>query len=467
MLFSSILFIFYFLPIVLAVYFLIPARFIRARNGVLLLASLIFYSWGEPVYVFLMIYSAFFNYYLALCIHEEKKKGGTGRRNLAFAVIVDLFILSFFKYYGFLMGNINHLFGLHLHYTQLALPIGISFYTFQAMSYIFDVYRGTTTVQKNPLRFALYLSLFPQLIAGPIVKYRDVAEQLDHRETTLEGFGYGASRFVFGLGKKVLLANAFGALFKSVTALPDSKLSVVTAWLGALAYTLQIYFDFSGYSDMAIGLGRMFGFEFLENFRYPYISQSVTEFWRRWHISLSSWFREYVYIPLGGNRVSVPRHLLNLLIVWGLTGLWHGASWNFVIWGLYYGVILILEKYLLRNRLEKLPAWARHLYTMVIVTIGWVFFSRDSLASAWQTIGIMFGNGAFPFADGTTFYLLRTNLILLILGIFLSSSRPIRAFRRRTEDQPIFGIICLGGILLLSTASLIFSSYNPFLYFRF
>ncbi|WP_342718846.1 MBOAT family O-acyltransferase [Hornefia porci] len=333
MLFSSIVFIFCFLPILLAVYFLVPKKYLFARNIVLLLFSLVFYSWGEPVYVFLMIYSAFFNYFMAHLIAQDRRKGGSGKRDFLFALVMNLFILCFFKYFGFLMDTVNGIFHSHISYTALSLPIGISFYTFQALSYIIDVYRDKVKPQSSFLNFALYLALFPQLIAGPIVKYIDIESQLSYRETNPEKFGQGATRFMLGLGKKVLLANNLGALHQLVLNLPDSQASVLSFWIGALAYTLQIYFDFSGYSDMAIGLGRMFGFEFLENFNYPYISRSVTEFWRRWHMSLSGWFRDYLYIPLGGNRVTVPRHILNLLIVWSLTGLWHGASWNFVFWG--------------------------------------------------------------------------------------------------------------------------------------
>lgn len=285
-----------------------------------------------------MLFSALFNYFMAIDIGKEKVHGQTGKKTLVFTVVVNLFVLCFFKYYGFLMDTVNGILGTQISYTALALPIGISFYTFQALSYIFDVYRGNVKVQVNPLKFALYLALFPQLIAGPIVKYKDIALQLDSRKVTLEKFGEGTQRFILGLGKKVILANNLGALHAGILAMEGSQVSVLTYWIGIAAYTLQIYFDFSGYSDMAIGLGKMFGFEFLENFNYPYISRTITEFWRRWHMSLSTWFREYVYIPLGGNRVSVPRHILNLMIVWSLTGLWHGASWNFVAWGVYYGL---------------------------------------------------------------------------------------------------------------------------------
>ncbi|NLD11726.1 MAG: MBOAT family protein [Clostridiales bacterium] len=467
MLFSSIIFLFYFLPIVLAAYFITPKKYMTARNIILLAASLLFYSWGEPVYVFLMIYSAFFNYFMALEIAKDKRHGGTGRNSMLFTLVVNLFILCFFKYFGFLMDTINSILGTDFHYTALALPIGISFYTFQALSYIFDVYRDRVKPQYSLLKFSLYLSLFPELIAGPIVKYRDVAEQLEERTESLEKFGTGSIRFIYGLGKKVLLANNLGALHTAIIALPDSQVSVVTYWIGIIAYTLQIYFDFSGYSDMAIGLGRMFGFEFMENFNYPYISKTITEFWRRWHISLSTWFREYLYIPLGGNRVPVHRHILNLMIVWSLTGLWHGASWNFVMWGTYYGVLLILEKYIYGQYLEKAPSWAQHIYAMLIVMIGWVFFSSTDLSTAISYIGVLFGVGAFPFANMTTLYLLRTNLVLLVLSGVLSTPEPRKQFQFFNKNQPVFGIVIIFVIFILSVAYLIYSSYNPFLYFRF
>jgi len=464
MLFSSIVFLFYFLPITLLIYVIVPKKF---KNLVLFIASVFFYSWGEPVYVFLMLFSAAFNYLMAIDIGREKAHGETGKKTLLFTVVINLFILCFFKYYGFLMDTINGILGTHITYTALALPIGISFYTFQALSYIFDVYRGNVKIQVNPLKFALYLALFPQLIAGPIVKYKDIALQLDNREITLEKFGEGTQRFIIGLGKKVILANNLGAIHAGILAMADSEVSVLTYWIGIIAYTLQIYFDFSGYSDMAIGLGKMFGFEFLENFNYPYISKTVTEFWRRWHMSLSTWFREYVYIPLGGNRVSVPRHIMNLLIVWSLTGLWHGASWNFVAWGLYYGILLIIEKYFLGKYLDKLPPAAQHVYTMLIVMIGWVFFSCESLGAALNFLKIMFCAGGVPIANVQTMYLLRTNWVFLVLGCITATPEPMRQFQILCKKFGVLSIILILGLLVLCTAYLVFSSYNPFLYFRF
>ncbi|MEG1314854.1 MAG: MBOAT family O-acyltransferase, partial [Anaerovoracaceae bacterium] len=323
MLFSSIFFVFTFLPIVLLIYYFSPHVI---RNFILLIASIFFYSWGEPIYVLLMLFSATFNYYMAKSLEGNKP-------NLIFTIVVNLFILSFFKYYGFLMDTVNNIFNSNIEYTTLALPIGISFYTFQALSYVIDVYRGKIQVQHSWLKFTLFLSLFPQLIAGPIVKYKDIETQLDDRTVNLVGLGHGTIRFVIGLAKKVILANNLGAIHAMVIASSPADASVVTSWIGIIAFTLQIYFDFSGYSDMAIGLGKMFGFDFMENFNYPYISKSITEFWRRWHISLSTWFREYLYIPLGGNRVSSYRHIFNIIVVWSLTGLWHGANWNFLAWG--------------------------------------------------------------------------------------------------------------------------------------
>lgn len=464
MLFSSIYFLFYFLPVTLLIYALVPKR---CKNLVLLIASIFFYSWGEPIYVVLMIFSAAFNYFMAIDIRREQVQNKSGKRTLVFTVAVNLFILCFFKYYGFLMDTVNSLLGTEITYTALALPIGISFYTFQALSYIFDVYRGNVRVQRNLLHFTLYLALFPQLIAGPIVKYKDVAKQLEDRTVTLEKFGEGAGRFIIGLGKKVILANNLGAIHASILAMTDSEISVLTYWIGIICYTLQIYFDFSGYSDMAIGLGKMFGFDFLENFNYPYISRTVTEFWRRWHMSLSTWFREYVYIPLGGNRVPVKRHIINLLIVWTLTGLWHGASWNFVTWGLYYGVLLIVEKYFLGKHLEKLPTAVQHLYTLLIVAIGWVFFSCDSLTSALHYLKVLFCLGGMPLADTTTLYLLRTNWVFMLLGCIIATPEPMKQFEVLSKKYGAASIVILMGILVLCTAYLVFSSYNPFLYFRF
>lgn len=467
MLFSSLIFIFVFLPITVAIYYLVPKNRMKIRNLWLLLVSLVFYSWGEPVYVFLMIYSAAFNYFMALQIDAAKSKKRSAKGTLVFTLVINLFILGFFKYWGFLVGTFNTITGLNVDNLELALPIGISFYTFQALSYIFDVYKGKVKVQKDPLKVALYLAFFPQLIAGPIVNYADIEKQFDGRKCSFEKFGQGAERFILGLGKKVILANNLGAMFTAVCALPDEKMSWLTSWIGIIGYALQIYFDFSGYSDMAIGLARMFGFELKENFNYPYIATSITEFWRRWHISLSSWFREYLYIPLGGNRCSKYRHMMNILIVWSLTGLWHGANWNFVAWGAYYGLLLILEKYILNRYIEKWPQWIRHIYTMLIVVVGWVFFSITDTTEMFRYLGTMFGCGGMGVADSITLYYLRSNAILLITSIIACTPLPIGEFKRIKRDTPIVGIIALLAVFIVSVSYLVFGSYNPFLYFRF
>ena len=461
MLFSSIFFLFTFLPILLIAYFAVPFKY---KNYVLLAASLFFYAWGEPIYVFLMIFSIAFNWAMALDIEKERKFGK--KTTLIFTVVINLLILSFFKYYGFALDSVNALFGTNISYTALPLPIGISFYTFQAMSYIIDVYRGDTDAQRSPLKFGLYLSLFPQLIAGPIVKYKDIATELDKREISPELIGKGSARFIIGLAKKVIIANNMGALHTEILS-QSSNSSVLASWLGVAAYTLQIYFDFSGYSDMAIGLGKVFGFNFMENFNYPYISKSVTEFWRRWHISLSTWFRDYLYFPLGGNRVAPRKHIINLLIVWMLTGLWHGASWNFVVWGLYYGIFLILEKYFFAERIEKLPSILQHLITIFIVSIAWVFFFSNNLTEAIHYLGDMFMLSKLPFANMHFLYLLKSNLVLMIIAIVLSHPKPYKMYTLISKSSTAFSIASLLIIFIISVSYLVFSTYNPFLYFRF
>ena len=403
MIFSSVFFIFVFLPVVLLAYFLVPKKF---KNVVILIASLIFYAWGEPIYIVLMVFSILFNYLSGLEIDDCKERGDVLKGKIAFwmAVGVNLGILGFFKYAGFVVENLNRILPFDISMPALALPIGISFYTFQTLSYIIDVYKGNVKVQKNVINFGTYISMFPQLIAGPIVRYADVEGQLVERKVTLTKFGEGTAWFLRGLAKKVLLANNIGMLFDAVQAMGAGNISMLTAWLGCAAYTFQIYFDFSGYSDMAIGLGKMFGFTFMKNFDYPYTSSSITEFWRRWHISLGTWFREYVYIPLGGNRVSIKRNILNICIVWMLTGLWHGAAWNFIFWGVYYGALLLLEKFVLKDVLAKTPGTVKHIYTMILVMIGWVFFFSPTLGSAFQYVGAMFGIGATGIIDRTAVY---------------------------------------------------------------
>ena len=468
MLFSSIVFLFTFLPAVMLLYYLLPVRF---RNVILLLASLVFYAWGEPVYLFLMLLSILFNYFSGLDIARNLQDKRAAKRSLVFNLIINLAVLGFFKYEGFVLDTLNGILPVHISYHALPLPIGISFYTFQILSYIIDVYRGNVKVQTNLPNFALYVTMFPQLIAGPIVQYADVDEQLASREVSRTKFGEGSMYFIRGLAKKVLLANTSGMIFTEVSGLAKGNIAVMTAWLGAFAYMFQIYFDFSGYSDMAIGLGKMFGFEFNMNFNYPYVSKSITEFWRRWHISLSSWFRDYVYIPLGGNRVSKIKHIRNLLIVWFLTGLWHGAAWNFVAWGLYYGVILIIEKYLLSPVLDRLPDVVRHIYSIVLVVIGWVLFFSSSFGQAADYIRVMFGAGVHGFADRESMYLLTSNLILWLILIF--GSTPLVHFRYehmlRTKkwNTTIINSVVYVALFIVCIAYLVTETYNPFLYFRF
>nr|WP_330403446.1 MBOAT family O-acyltransferase [Dorea phocaeensis] len=439
------------------------------KNVILLFGSLLFYAWGEPVYIFLMIFSILFNYICGLDIARNLGDQAAARRSLIFTVAVNLCILGFFKYEGFVLDSLSAVLPVDISYRAMALPIGISFYTFQILSYIIDVYRGHVKVQTNLLDFALYVTMFPQLIAGPIVQYADVDRQLHVRKESWGKFGEGSMFFIRGLAKKVLLANTIGMVYTEVAALAPGKVSVLSAWIGCISYAFQIYFDFSGYSDMAIGLGKMFGFEFLKNFDYPYISQSITEFWRRWHISLGSWFREYVYIPLGGNRVPVIKHLRNLLIVWFLTGLWHGAAWNFVAWGLYYGLILILEKYFLSRVLERLPAVIRHIYSLVLVLIGWVFFFSPTLGGAVDYIQLMFGVGANGLVDSEGLYLLTTNLLLLILLVIGSTPIVHRAYERvmAGRGKILANCVVYAAMFLLCIAYLVTETYNPFLYFRF
>ncbi len=445
----------------LILYYIVP---FKLKNLVLLIASIIFYAWGEPVYVILMLLNICFNYVAGRNL-EMLNDSRERKLQLIVAVAVNLLLLGFFKYAGLLVGTINSIFGAQIKWDGLPLPVGISFYTFQALSYVIDVYRRKVGVQRNIIDFGAYITMFPQLIAGPIVRYEQVERQLKQRKISLLKAGAGMERFLYGLGKKVLLANNLGLLFTVIQT--SAERSVLTAWLGVLAYTMQIYFDFSGYSDMAIGMGKMLGFEFTENFDYPYLSASVTEFWRKWHISLGTWFREYVYIPLGGNRVLVGRHIINLLIIWALTGLWHGASWNFVIWGLYYGVILILEKYILIPVFKRAPAFIKHIYTMLLVMIGWAIFSNTDFSAMGQFMRNLFGGEVTGFADGAFLYYLRNNLILLVLSIFFCSPVFRRFMAGVSKRKPAVNIIFCCVVFILSVAFLVSGSFNPFLYFRF
>jgi len=461
LLFSSNVFLFAYLPCVLAVYYLLP-RWLR--NPFLLLASLLFYGWGEPVYLLLMVVTIGLNYLFGAWIHHRRSRGRDARGVLVISVAVNLLLLGYFKYMGFLMETVKDLIPAlsDLQVPQITLPIGISFYIFQSMSYVIDVYRDDAPVQKNPLTFGTYIALFPQLIAGPIVRYIDVAEQMDHRRENLSDFAAGVMLFVVGLAKKVLLANSMGALWDMLV----SQQGTLVSWVGIVAYSFQIYFDFSGYSDMARGLGRMLGFRFLENFNYPYISRSVTEFWRRWHISLSTWFREYVYIPLGGNRKGLPRQILNLLIVWLLTGFWHGASWNFVLWGLYYALWLIAEKVFLLNLLEKLPKPVRHIYTLVIVVLGWALFYFEDMGALGSFLGRL-----FRFVPSSREGLNLVSAYLPLLCAAAIASVPAGSYLlKRWENRPavrVLRILAAGAALMLCVAALASQSYNPFIYFRF
>lgn len=473
MVFSSLLFLFRFLPAVLAVYYLAPRPL---RNLVLFLFSLVFYAWGEPVYVILMITSILISYTGGIMIGRFQRlgRGKAARAALFVSAIMSLSLLAFFKYADFAVETVNSLFGAEAAVLHIALPVGISFYTFQTMSYMMDVYRGEASVQKNLISFGTYVTMFPQLIAGPIVQYRTIDGQLRRRRETVEQFAEGIHRFLIGLGKKVLLANQIGALWETVRAMSDPGLPTLTAWLGLAAYTFQIYFDFSAYSDMAIGLGHMFGFRFLENFRYPYMSKSITEFWRRWHISLGTWFREYVYIPLGGNRAGRRRHICNILIVWLLTGIWHGANWNFVAWGVYYGILLLLEKFVWGRYLEKLPAGFSHLYCMVLVMLGWNLFVSDSLGRGFVFLKNLLGINGQEIWNGETVYLLYNHGFLLVLCILGSTDLPQRAGRwiwtRLAGKKGMrMGLLAMfySGIFILSVAWLVDASFNPFLYFRF
>ena len=484
MVFSSFVFLLAFLLLVLLIYYVCPGK---VRNLVLLIASLLFYAWGEPVYVLIMLFSTVFDYTNGRLIEyfQNKNRPGKAKVVLVIDLVGNLGILGFFKYADFVIGNINSITGAGLTLLHIALPIGISFYTFQTMSYTIDVYRKVVPAQHNIVAFATYVTLFPQLIAGPIVQYKTVASELSDRKVTLTDFSEGAFRFTIGLAKKVLLANQIGSLWDTISQL--HQMSAATAWLGAIAYSFQIYFDFSGYSDMAIGLGKMFGFHFLENFNFPYMSKTITEFWRRWHISLRSWFREYVYIPLGGNRKGMGRQLFNIMVVWMLTGLWHGANWNFVLWGIYYGILLMLEKLFLLKWLKKAPAWIGHIYSMFLVVIGWTIFAQTDMSQLGRYLKTMFGIGAHGGADADFFYFLSTNAVLLILLVVCSIDHRfwLRKICKKfvdsenTEDDNIYqwcelsrGLtyakpIIMVVLLVVSFAFLVGDSYNPFLYFRF
>ncbi len=463
MLFTSVSFLYYFLPVVIILYFAVPKKM---RNFILFITSILFYFYGEPKYIFLMLSEILIAYIGAILIDKYKKKS-----LLVITILIHIGLLCIFKYTDFIITNVNSILHTNILALKIALPIGISFYTFQILSYVIDVYRGKVKVQKNFLKLATYVSLFPQLIAGPIVRYETIEKELDKREHNFENFAYGVERFTIGLSKKVLLANMLGELCTKFTS-ADEK-SILFYWIFAISYMLQIYFDFSAYSDMAIGLGRIFGFHFLENFNYPYVSKSITEFWRRWHISLSSWFKDYVYIPLGGNRKGLKKQIRNILIVWMLTGIWHGASWNFVIWGLMFGIILIIEKVFLGKCLEKWPNFFKRIYVLFIVMISFVIFNSENMMEAWQNIIGLFGANGENFINKYTIYHLRSYFIVILIAIIGATpilKNVILKLKMNEKINKILNIlepIIIVALILVVTAYLVDNSYNPFLYFRF
>lgn len=473
MVFSSAVFLFVFFPLTLILYFMVgrsgdEEKDIAKKNLILCLASLIFYAWGEPVYIVLMCLSIFFNYHLGLDMESHRNSSRKMKALLIFGVCFNLFMLGFFKYAGFIVSNLNSLFGTAIEFEGLPLPVGISFYTFQILSYVIDVYRGQVRAQTQIVSFASYISMFPQLIAGPIVQYSDIEKQLSQRTVTIDNFYEGIIYFIKGLGKKVLFANTIGAVYSDIISQGIGNTSVVTAWICIICYTLQIYFDFSGYSDMAVGLGKMFGFEFVQNFNFPYKAVSITDFWRRWHISLSSWFRDYVYIPLGGNRKGTLRTIFNIFVVWSLTGLWHGAAWNFIAWGMFYGVLLILEKYVLKNILERVPVIFRHIGTLIVVMIGWVFFSSENMTQATDFIGALIGFGNGSFIDSQAMYLLSENAFpIFAMGLSAVGIFEMISTREETRVYKALKCVVYLVIFILCITFLVSETYNPFLYFRF
>lgn len=469
MVFSSLTFMFVFLPIVLILYYIVPKKF---KNLFILISGLIFYAWGEPVYVLIMIVSTLIDYTAGLLIYRFDKSKTIKRICLIVSLLMNLGLLGVFKYSGFIMQNIDIILGTSLYDPNhtLPLPIGISFFTFQSMSYTIDMYMGKIKVQKNPISFAAFVTLFPQIVAGPIVRYDDIAKELDDRTVNLDCIYEGILKFITGVGKKVLIANNIGMLWTSVKGMETSELSVLTAWLGILAFTLQIYFDFSGYSDMAIGLGKMMGFNFPQNFNYPYQSKSISEFWRRWHITLGAWFKSYVYFPLGGSRKGKGRTVFNLAVVWLLTGIWHGASWNFILWGVLYGLVIIMEKLFLGKILERIPDFFSWLYTIVLVILGWVLFDTADIPTALGYMGAMFGGGG-TLIDNTAMYYLINYGVMFVIGTFACTDIFSRAAEWLKEKMPLLvnysTPIAKTAIMVLSTAYLADATYNPFLYFNF
>jgi len=466
MIFSSLTFLYYFLPVVLIIYFItpMPGGSNRLRNIVLLLSSLVFYAWAEPVFILIMVGQCISSWGLALLI--DKYRGQKlSKYIMILSISIDLGVLALFKYADFFLSNVNFFLGTDIGLLRLVLPIGISFYTFQILSYTVDLYRGKISVNRNLLDFATYVSMFPPLLAGPIVRYADIEKMLSARKHRFEDFAVGVRRFAIGLGKKVLIADVMGQLIAVYRVSGES--SVLFTWMYLVAFVLKLYFDFSGYSDMAIGLGRMFGFKFLENFNYPHISKSMSEFWTRWHISLVTWFRDFVYIPLGGNRVSVPRSVLNLFIIWFLIGFWHGADWNFIAWGVYYFLILLFERFVLSKYLDKIPGLFRHLYVWFVLLSTGVFFDAASLADIWATLGLMFGFGADSFAGLESLYYLRSFLVPILIGFIGGTPIPKNLAKKIFARVKILEPVAVALILIIVTAFLVTGSFNPFVYFRF
>ena len=468
MVFSTSLFLFYFLPLVFCLYFCIPATSLQLKNIILFILSILFYAWGEPICVFLMLLSIVVNWKLGLLVQTATP--AKGKFVVTIAVIYNISVLILFKYLDFIIQNINNVFNTDIPLANIALPIGISFFTFQALSYVIDIYRSKGTAQRSPLSVGLYISLFPQLIAGPIVRYETIALEINNRRETFSDFCDGSHRFIIGLAKKVLIADNVALLADTCfnSAAHGTIISTASAWLGVLAYTLEIYYDFSGYSDMAIGLGKMFGFHFNENFNYPYIANSITNFWRRWHISLSSWFRDYVYFPLGGNRVTKRRHIMNLLIIWSLTGLWHGASWNFVLWGLLYFILLVFEKYALLGRMEKLNMIS-HIYTLFFVMMGWVIFRCVTLDDAKNYYSVLFNlTTDSPLYDEQAIHFIRNYGVFLISGIIFSTpiAKIIESITSSSYIKAIYSIITIV-IFIITISQVVNSTYSPFIYFNF
>ena len=480
MVFSTSIFIYLFLPITLIIYYLMPKK---GKNLIILLSGLLFYSWGEPIYVIVMLISTMIDYFAGLIMNHFDGRKVPRRICLIVSIVMNLGLLGIFKYSGFIAENINAIAGTQIidinnmnffgieYLPMNMLPIGISFFTFQSMSYTIDLYLGNVKVQKNPISFAAFVTLFPQIVAGPIVRYDDVAKELDDRSITIDLIYDGIIKFIIGLSKKVLIANSIGALWTSIKATDIANVSVVSSWLGILAFTFQIYFDFSGYSDMAIGLGKMMGFNFPKNFDYPYLSKSISEFWRRWHITLGAWFKSYVYIPLGGNRKGMARTIFNLAVTWFLTGVWHGASWNFILWGTLYGVVIILEKLFLGKLLDKIPDIFGHIYTMLLVILGWVLFDTADLPTAGAYIAKMFGFGGGAFIDSTAMYQIATYGITFIICIIGCTNLPKLAVEALKKKSAVLvnygGIAVMTGMFIICAAYLVDQTYNPFLYFNF